>query len=85
MTHVKIYQLQDSGEQEVVTVFKLDNDGVVVGEGDDILIENLRDGGIKDHGNPDGPKLYFKDGLKFLEQLKFNFTSGYLNASEVMQ
>lgn len=82
MSYVELYKLQNDGSQTVVATCRLE-DGVVGCEGDTVLVNNLMTGGIKDYDNPEGGKLFVKDGLKFLEQLKFNFTSGYLNASEV--
>lgn len=81
MPYVELYKLQNDGSQKVVATCRLVGD-VVSCEGDTVLVENLQAEGIKDYGNPPG-KLFVKDGRKFLEQLKFNFTSGYLNASEV--
>lgn len=82
MPFVEFYKLNNDGTQKVIAICRLDNDGVNC-EGDSVFIGNLRDQGIKDYDDPKGDKLFFKDGIKFLEQLKFNFTSGYLNASGV--
>ena len=50
------------------------------------MVENLKAEGIKNYADESGDsRLFFKDGLKFLEQLKFNFKSGYLNASDVLE
>ncbi|OGZ09580.1 MAG: hypothetical protein A3D65_06940 [Candidatus Lloydbacteria bacterium RIFCSPHIGHO2_02_FULL_50_13] len=84
MPYVELYKLQNDGSQKVVATCRLDGDAVRC-EGDTVLVNNLMTGGIKDYDNPDETTLFFKDGLKFLEQLKFNFTSGYLNASEVKE
>ncbi len=84
MSYVKFYKLQNNGSQKVVATCRLDKNGQVACEGDEVLIKNLKEGGIKDYASVDSRKLYFNDGMKFLEQLKFNFTSGYLNASEVI-
>lgn len=83
MPFVKIYQLKNDGHQEVIATCKLEGE-VVVCEGDEALIANLERDGIVDYENP-GKFLFFKDGRKFLEQLKYNFKSGYLNASDVQE
>ena len=85
MPFVEFYKLNNDGTQKVIATCGLGGDGLVSCEGDDVFIGNLRDQGIKDYNNPKGDKLFFKDGIKFLEQLKFNFTSGYLNASDVKE
>ena len=79
MKYVELYKLN----KRVTATCHLSEENVVLCEGDEVLIGNLRDQGIKNYEEPDGQKLFFTDGIKFLEQLKFNFTSGYLNASEV--
>ena len=85
MKYVEFYKLQNDGSQKVIATCHLNQDGQVECEGDPIFVDNLMKEGIKDYSTPGKPTLSFKDGLKFLEQLKFNFTSGYLNASEVME
>lgn len=85
MQYVEFYKLQNDGTQKIIATCRLADDGVIACEGDEIFLGNLHDQGIKDYDNPSGSPLFFTDGLKFLEQLKFNFTSGYLNASEVKQ
>lgn len=82
MPYVELYKLQNDGSQKVIATCRVEG-GVVCCDGDAILVHNLTVGGIKNYDNPEGEKLFFKDGIKFLEQLKFNFTSGYLNASEI--
>jgi len=70
--------------QNVIAMCRLQHNGTVLCEGDTTLVENLQSG-IKDYENPEGEKLYPKDGKRFLEQLKFNFTSGYLNTSDILE
>lgn len=84
MKLVEIYQLKDDGSQGVIVTCKLIN-GEVVCEGDQIFVENLEKEGIFDYSSSGKNKFYPKDGLKFLEQLRFNFKSGYLNASDVKE
>lgn len=85
MKYTELYKLNNDGSQKVITTCYLSEDGLVFCEGNEILIENLKEKGIKNYEDPDGQQLFFSDGVKFLEQLKFNFTSGYLNASEVKE
>lgn len=88
MKYVEFYKLQNDGSQKVIATCYLNDHGEVECEGDIKLANNLKEDGIKDYSNADGvvsSKIFFKDGLKFLEQLKFNFTSGYLNASDVKE
>ena len=80
--YVEIYKLENDGGQKVLAVCKMTDSGVAC-EGDRVFIDNLTDRGILDYGSEDKTKLFPKDGRKFLEQLKFNFKSGYLNASDI--
>ena len=81
--YVEFYKLRNDGGQKVIAICRLREDGSVTCEGDITLVKNLEDNGVVDYSDTDRKGLFLKDGLKFLEQLKFNFTSGYLNASEV--
>ena len=85
MKYVEFYKLQNDGSQKIIATCRLNEDGQVECEGDSVFTGNLMKDGIKDYSTSEKSTLFFKDGLKFLEQLKFNFTSGYLNASEVME
>ena len=82
MPFVEIYKLKNDGSQEIIAVCRLKGNAVQCG-GQPVFIENLKSGGIRDYSSPKENKLFLKDGLLFLEQLKYNFKSGYLNASEV--
>ena len=82
MKYVEIYKLQNDGSQTVLATCKLADD-VVVFEGDTKFAEYVVKEGIRNY-NGSG-KLFPKDGLAFLEQLKYNFKSGYLNASDVVE
>lgn len=84
MKYVEIYKLNNDGSQSVIATCILEEDGTVSCSGDEVLVENLKNGGIKNYAEPDS-LLFFKDGLKFLEQLKFNFNSGYINGSDIME
>lgn len=86
MQYVEFYKLQNDGTQKVIATCHLNESGEVECEGTAGLIENLKKEGIRDYSDKDKRiTLYITDGLKFLEQLKFNFTSGYLNASDVLK
>lgn len=83
MKYVEIYKLQNDGSQKILAICRLVDD-VVVCEGDEIFVQSLTEDGIFDHeSKPPRRKLTFADGIKFLEQLRHNFTNGYLNASDV--
>jgi len=86
MKYIEFYKLQNDGSQKVIVTCYLDEKGEVQCDGDSVLIENLKNKGIRDYSSQDkSGQLFFKDGLKFLEQLEFNFTSGYLNASGIKE
>ena len=85
MKYIEFYKLNNDGSQTTIAACHL-NDGVVECEGDENLVENLKKDGIKDYSDNSGnTRLFLKDGLRFLEQLKFNFKSGYLNASDILE
>lgn len=85
MPYVEFYKLQNDGTQKMIAVCKL-KDGKTICEGDKILIENLKQKGVFDYSSGQkGENLFLKDGLKFLENLKYNFASGYLNASDIKE
>ena len=84
MPFAEIYKLKNDGSQEVIAVCGL-VEGTVKCEGEGVFIQNLEQNGILDYSQTPSQKLFPKDGLRFLEQLKRNFKSGYLNASEVKE
>ena len=84
MPYVEFYKLNNDGSQKIIAVCRL-RDGQVDFEGDENLIKNLREQGINDYRDQNNNKLFPKDNLDFLQQLAFNFKSGYLNASEVKE
>lgn len=86
MKFVEIYKLENNGDQKVIATCKLSDSGVVC-EGDSVFIKNLEKNGICDYSdkNLESGKLFPKDGIKFLENLKFAFRSGYLVATEVQE
>jgi hypothetical protein len=83
MPKVEIYKLNNDGSQTIIATCALDGEKVVCEGENKTFIDNLEKDGITDHSSEERKKLYPKDGLKFLEQLQYNFKSGYLNASEV--
>ena len=84
MKFVEIYKLQNNGNQKIIAVCHLVSDSVVC-EGDQVFLDNLNRRGIKDYLQLVDQKLFPKDGLRFLENLKYAFKSGYLNASEIKE
>ena len=83
MQKVDIYQLKNENQQELVLTCKL-IDGVVECEGNQKLAYHLQNEGIKDFSTEDLTIIFPKDGLKFLEQLKNNFRSAYLSATDIL-
>lgn len=83
MPKVEIYKLNNDGSQSVLATCRLIGNEVVC-DGDEVFVDNLKNEGIIDYSSEKKEKIYLKDGRKFLEQLKYNFKSGYLNASDVL-
>ena len=87
MKFVEIYKLQNNGEQKVIARCEMGDSGIVKCSGDEFFIKNLEKDGIfeySDSGRLES-KIFPKDGRKFLEQLSYNFKSGYLNASDIKE
>lgn len=84
MKFVEIYKLQNDGTQQIVCVCKFDGEKVFC-EGEGLLVQNLESEGIWDNSVAPRKKVFPKDGMVFLENLRFNFSSGYLNGSEVKE
>ena len=86
---VDLFELDSQAKQTKIATFKMEEGGSnrVEVEGDQYhpAVENLRGEGIFDYKNSTPTKLYPDDGLSFLENLKYNFRSGYLSASEVQK
>ncbi len=87
---VEIYKIID-GSQQCILRLLLSQDGNMIyefpfseNEGQR-LVQKLKEKGIKNY-DPNATKnsLYPVDGMLFLQQLKNNFHSGYLNATEIM-
>lgn len=84
MKFVEIYKIENDGSQRVIAVCKLVGE-IAICKGDDVFVENLKNEGVWDYSKKLSSKIFPKDGLSFLEALRFNFKSGYLNASEVKE
>lgn len=82
MPKVNIYKLKNDGNQEIVVTAVLDGDKINF-SGDELFIKNLQTKGILDYKENTNKKLYPKDGKIFLENLKYNFNSGYFNATDI--
>lgn len=85
MTYVNVYRLKSDGSEENIAVCRLQDGSVICESDNDIFIENLKQEGIIDYSSHEKRHLFFSDGRKFLEQLKFNFNSAYLLASEIIE
>ena len=86
MKHVDIYKLQNNGEQKIIATCSLRGNGLVVCEGNPIFIKNIEKDGILDYDNLEArTKLFPKDGVGFLENLKHAFRSGYLVATDIQE
>lgn len=84
MKFVEIYKLQNDGSHRVVATCTLANRKVVC-EGDEAFVKNLESEGIFNYLETMPEKIYPEDGILFLENLRFSFRSGYLNASKVRE
>ncbi len=83
MKQVTLYKLQNDGAQKTILKCFLDNE-IVSFEGENInFIKNIKTKGIKCYTDKNFKVVLPSDGLIFLENLKHNFNSGYLNASDV--
>ena len=84
MKFVEILKLQNDGIQVIIATCKLE-DGKVVCEGEESFVKRLQEDGIRNYTAKLTKKLYFHNGEKFLDQLKYNFKSGYLNATGIQE
>ena len=84
MTKVDIYKLEKGGTQNVVATCFLQENGTVEIVGDKNIKESLCLDGIRSYEAGLPKTLYPKDGKVFLSQLRFNFKSGYLSATAVL-
>lgn len=85
MPYVNVYKLKNDGSQDILAIFRLKNNDVICESENEVFMENIKQKGVIDYSNPEKKRLFFSDGRKFLEQLKFNFSSAYLNASDIIE
>lgn len=83
MPHVDILKLKNDGSQEKIAVCGLKDD-IADCQGNENLIKSLLEEGIRSHPGKERTILFPKDGIQFLEELKFYFDSGYLNATDII-
>lgn len=80
--YVEIYKLAPQGKKRKVgTCSLLPKTSRVKCEGEDWLIKVLSEG-INDYLGRGG-KCFPRDGLRFLQNLRFHFRSGYLGATDI--
>ena len=84
MKYVKFLKLQNDGSQTEIARAIFD-DTKIKFEGDENLIFNLQNSAIRNYTEKKPTMLTPADGLKFLEQLKYTFKSGYLNATDIIE
>jgi hypothetical protein len=78
MKKVVFLKLQNDGSQAVIATCYNDGNAVKC-EGDELLIANLTENGVRVASRP-GKKLYPADGDQFLDELPSVFNSPYLLA-----
>ena len=83
MKKVIIYRLNNAGDQEEVVICTLGDDNKVIFSGQDKdLIEEIKNG-IKNY-NAKNEYVIPSQGELFLNELKYNFRTPYLSATDVM-
>ncbi len=83
---VELFELDHDANQKKIATFKLiEESGVVEIDGDHehAIIKGIQWEGIFDYKYARPGKLHLYDGMKFLENLKYHFRSGYLLATDV--
>jgi len=83
MKYVEIYRLEKDGQKKVAECQLEGTEVKIVGDPGMALM--LSKEGIINYSDAGEQRFFPKDGEKFLEQLKFYFRSGYLNASEIKE
>lgn len=84
MAEVKILKLNKDGTQKTIAVCRLEGE-MVTCTGDEDLVQDLMSNGITDYSSNPPKKVFPKDGISFLRQLRHHFKSGYLNATAVLE
>jgi len=85
MSKVNLYKLNNNAKQELVLTFSLENNQVIMRGSATKLIEKIQREGIIDYTSKFQLPIFSDDGLKFLEQLKYNFKTAYLMATDVLE
>lgn len=86
MKHITIYKLQNNGDQTVVATCYLNEDNTVSCQGDPAFVRNLEREGVRDYSDLTSTARFFpKDGINFLENLRYAFQSGYLVATDIQE
>lgn len=83
MPHVDILKLKNDGSQEKIAVCSLKGE-IADCQGNESLVKSLLEEGIRSHSGKERTMLFPKDGIRFLEELKYHFDSGYLNATDII-
>ena len=87
MKKVILYKLNSEANQEKLAEFQLNDSNLVVVNNKDApkpVVKGILEKGINNyHGEPE--HLFPTDGIKFLEELQYNFKSGYLLATDVLE
>lgn len=86
---VDLYELDQNAKQRKIATFLMNEDEPdrveIDGDHSHPVLENIRGEGIFDYKNARPGKLYPYDGIRFLENLKYYFRSGYLLATDVQK
>lgn len=84
---VELFELDHNANQKKIATFKLlegEGGGVKIeGDNNHPVVGGIMGEGIFDYKFARPGKLYPYDGMNFLENLKYQFRSGYLLATEV--
>ncbi len=87
--YVELFELGQDAQQKKIATFNLpEEDGTVVevdGDHHHPVVEGILEEGIFDYKYARPGKLYPRDGMNFLENLKYHFRSGYLLATDVKE
>ncbi len=87
MKKVILYKLNSEAKQEQLAEFRLaENNTVIVSEADakKPVIRRIMEQGINDYHGQSG-HLFPVDGVRFLAELQYNFKSGYLLATAILE
>ena len=86
---VELFELNHNLQQKKIATFKLsegDSGSIEIdGDVDHPTVLSVSREGVFDHKYARPGKLYLYDGMVFLENLKYNFRSDYLLATDVKQ